>query len=402
MEEIWKPVVDYEDRYEVSNLGRVKRLERVFVDNFGHNRHVKEMFMKVGSMNEVNLCGDFGYQTRQVRSLVAESFLGLSYGTCISHIDRDVTNARLDNLISTEEFRKMDPDWKDIPGWEGFYQVSRYGQVRSVDRFEKYRGGWRYIPGTIRTLDDSHKGYYQVALYGPGNRTKTGDVHRFLALAWIPNPENKPTVNHIDGNKKNNTLENLEWATWEEQQAHVKRIGLRKKPWWSLEQNGPVGGHWNESRQIRVRCIETGEEFESMSDAGRAKNLSASEIQRSINMHANCGGLHFVRADEPDYEFGVPSLDGEEWRDIPGFEGRYQISSMQRVKSVGRVVQGPNGNNRTVPEKLISVKNELQISDASGKQHYFTLSKLHHMVFPDVPQLESGSNKQKKLFKLKG
>lgn len=384
-EEKWLPVQGYEGLYEISSFGNVKRLARHYVDSAGKPKAVSEMLMKVDpEMHTVMLCKDKKYVAKHVRSLVGEAFLGLPYGTSITHLDGDVSNARVDNLVSTEEFRKMDPDWRDIPGWEGYYQASRYGEIRSVTRFTQYRGGWRYMPGVVRVLDQSHEFYYQVGLYKDGKLVKTGDVHRFVALAWLPNPENKPTVNHIDGIKTHNYIENLEWATWEEQQAHVKRMGLRKKPYWSLEQNGPVGGDWNERRMIRVRCIETGEEYDSYSEAARAVGQSAPEVKHSVEQHKICGGVHFVKADEPDYKFGVESLEGEEWRDVPGYEGLYQVSNQKRLKSLERVaVYKSLGRERTVPEKLLSTANRPTLNK-DGVAKAFAFEQLLQMTWPEL------------------
>ncbi len=380
MEEIWKPMVDYEGLYEVSNLGRVRRVARRFIDSSGRPGAVKEMMMKGGVAHDVMLRKDGKYKNRLIRSLVAQSFLGLPYGTDISHIDRDPSNARLDNIVSTEKFRTMDPDWRDIPGWEGEYQASRFGEIRSLDRYIKVRGGYKFFQGVVRAMDLSDDGYYQVALYRNGKCVITTNAHIFVAKAWIPNPENKPTVNHKDGNKQNNNIENLEWATYAEQQAHAVRTGLRKHHYWDCSIHGPVGGDWNEKHRIRVRCIETGVEYESFHAAAEAIGQSASEIKSSVDNHTNCKGLHFVKADEPDYEFGVKSLEGEEWRPIPGFEERYMLSNKKRIKSIERTVKCAMGT-RTVPEKLITLKYGVCLFDEEGVPFTFRMDALQELVF---------------------
>lgn len=109
-------------------------------------------------------------------------------------------------------------EWKDIKGYEGLYQVSNYGRVYSVPR--------NGTKGGIRTLTDMN-GYLRLPLKKHGKEFNAG-VHRLVAEAFIPNPSNKPSVNHIDGNKHNNHVNNLEWATWEEQIDHSLKMGLRK------------------------------------------------------------------------------------------------------------------------------------------------------------------------------
>lgn len=106
--------------------------------------------------------------------------------------------------------------WRDIPGYEGLYQVSTQGNVKSLRR-----------NGNFLKPRKDHKGYMNVALTWKC-KSKHFKVHRLVALAFIPNPENKRTVNHIDGNKENNNLENLEWATHSENIIHANKIGLRK------------------------------------------------------------------------------------------------------------------------------------------------------------------------------
>lgn len=109
--------------------------------------------------------------------------------------------------------------WKDVPGFEGVYKVSNKGSVKGVVRCGST--GQILHPGTNRC------GYLVLSLYNHPKVFRTS-VHRLVAMAFIPNPENKRTVNHIDGNKKNNCVENLEWATHGENHKHAFRIGLKK------------------------------------------------------------------------------------------------------------------------------------------------------------------------------
>lgn len=103
--------------------------------------------------------------------------------------------------------------WKDVVGYEGLYQTSNLGRIKNYK-------------GKIMALFDDGHGYLHLSLYKNGYG-KNFKVHRIVASAFIDNPELKKTVNHIDGNKKNNNVENLEWATYSENHKHAYRIGLK-------------------------------------------------------------------------------------------------------------------------------------------------------------------------------
>ena len=102
--------------------------------------------------------------------------------------------------------------WETIKDFDNF-EISNTGIVRNkINKKEK-------------SQSYNEKGYKRVTFYKNGKNVNKY-VHRLVAETFIPNPENKPTVNHIDGNKSNNNVENLEWATYKEQNAHSLKIGL--------------------------------------------------------------------------------------------------------------------------------------------------------------------------------
>ena len=103
----------------------------------------------------------------------------------------------------------MEEIWKDIEGYEGLYQVSNLGRVKSLERIYKNR----------KSFSITNKGYYRMPLYKNGKQ-KCHHIHKLVAKAFILNPENKPTVDHIDRNKQNNCVDNLRWATYKEQIAN--------------------------------------------------------------------------------------------------------------------------------------------------------------------------------------
>ena len=103
----------------------------------------------------------------------------------------------------------MNEEWRPIEGYEGLYEVSNTGLIRSLDRFV---GNRNRIKGKILSINIKKGGYCSVVLSKYG-KMKGYQVHRLVAQAFIPNPDNLPQVNHIDEDKSNNCVDNLEWCT---------------------------------------------------------------------------------------------------------------------------------------------------------------------------------------------
>lgn len=170
--------------------------------------------------------------------------------------------------------------WKDIPGYEGLYQVSNLGNIKSLDRyvFGIYKD--RFIRGKIKKLTINKKGYLKITLFknGKGN---TREVHRIIAEAFIPNIENKSQVNHIDGNKQNNNVENLEWVTPRENNIHsIEVLEHCKKAVIQFDLNGKfVNGYM------------------SIKEAAEKNNLKPCSISNCINgRKKTAGGYEWVLA----------------------------------------------------------------------------------------------------------
>ena len=160
--------------------------------------------------------------------------------------------------------------WRDIPGYEGFYQVSDLGNIRSI-RFNKIRNmkSW-----------DSH-GYRAVELCMNNNRYTVG-IHRLVALTFIPNPENKPEVNHKDRNKSNNNVENLEWVTQSENVAHAYRHGVEPRP-----------THQNQPSQKEILDIIENKKYFSIREASRQTGHKRDTIRRSLDLNTPiCNNTH--------------------------------------------------------------------------------------------------------------
>lgn len=116
--------------------------------------------------------------------------------------------------------------WKPIENYNSLYEVNEKGEVRSLYHWNGHKYEKRKKPYILKQSNTT-TGYKKVELVKDGKR-KSLKVHRLVAIAFIPNPMNKPYINHIDGNPINNCVENLEWCTQHENVVHAYETGLRK------------------------------------------------------------------------------------------------------------------------------------------------------------------------------
>lgn len=119
--------------------------------------------------------------------------------------------------------------WKPIKNYEGLYEVSNFGRVKSMPRLKINHGGKQLTKEKILKGNDFNKGYLKVPLTDNNHVRKYFLIHRLVAEAFIinDNPKEKTDVNHIDGNKKNNCVNNLEWCTRSYNLHHAYENGLR-------------------------------------------------------------------------------------------------------------------------------------------------------------------------------
>lgn len=172
--------------------------------------------------------------------------------------------------------------WKSIPGYKGLYEVSNMGRVKALERIAA-RGskGERHRKEQILKLQC--RNLYLKATLCKNGEYKQFQVHRLVAEAFIPNPDGKPVVNHIDGDRCNNQASNLEWVTYRENTQHAIRTGL-----WVPE----------EAHTHPVQCVETGEIFSSTAEAGRSVGVTWSAIGRACkDRWCPCQQKHWKYAD---------------------------------------------------------------------------------------------------------
>ena len=181
--------------------------------------------------------------------------------------------------------------WKDVVGYEGQYQVSNIGNVRSVERKDSM--GRKCGGFTLRQIDNRY-GYLYVMLYknGIGKHKK---IHRLVSEAFLPNPNNYSDVNHLDEIKANNNVENLEWCT----RAHNINHGTRTER-----------ARQSKSKKVRAVNVETGEvtTFSSPTEAGDKGYYTG-------NVYLACKG---------NYRDGNRNLMGGDGRTYKGHKWSYE------------------------------------------------------------------------------
>lgn len=177
-----------------------------------------------------------------------------------------------------EQFTEVElenEEWRPVAGYEGLYEVSSLGRVRSIDRVTS---DGRFILG--KYLESRGATHQSVDLWH-NNIGTTVLLHRLVAQAFISNPDNLPEVDHRDNDPFNNRVSNLRWVTSSENSAHRIQSGLRG--------SNPKGR--------KVVCLETSETFKSISAAGRSVDAGTQQVIDSIITKSCCKGFTFVYAD---------------------------------------------------------------------------------------------------------
>lgn len=306
--ETWKPAPDFEGYYEVSDMGRVRVLDRWVNAGRDGRRFNPGRIMKRGLVGSGYLAVGFVVSgqkkaNRLVHSLVLETFVGpRPKGMVACHIDGDRYNNRLENLrwdtqksnledahaLGRRSFskgvRRLAPvhdsedlageEWVAVPGYEGSYEVSTCGRVRSLDRYSEGRGNRRLIRGQLLRLGNSG-GHLNVAFRKDG-RAKSRYVHHVVLEAFVgPRPEGYLAC-HNDGNPLNNSVENLRWDTPANNLLDMVNHGVH---WQAFKTHCPAGHPYTPENLIAKRY---GRDCRICANARRRKGTpSAVEINRN-------------------------------------------------------------------------------------------------------------------------
>ena len=171
--------------------------------------------------------------------------------------------------------------WKDIPQYEGLYQVSNVGRVKALPRERVNHTGGRWIqPELILSTSFTKDGYEKVSLHTKNHKRKTERIHRLVALAFIPNPEGKPEVNHINCIRHDNRVENLEWCSHQENCAYTSVCG-------------------NKSDKL-IQCIETQQIFNTSTEAAKVNGGDAGNIRKAAREYnRSVYGFHYIYIEKP-------------------------------------------------------------------------------------------------------
>lgn len=201
--EIWRDIENYEGYYQVSDQGNIRSV-----------RKDRVMSSKDGKFL---LCVNGNKKTVNIKQEVAKAFFNFNGSTrCIKL--KDVTKpCSVDNIIIESNDSFEDEVWKDIKGYEGYYQVSNQGRVKSLSRTTYYnridtdKTYKREEQTHILKPSESWEGSYTVCLF-KDNKEKYVKVHRIVAETFIDNPNKYRFIKHLDGNSYNNCVSNLEWS----------------------------------------------------------------------------------------------------------------------------------------------------------------------------------------------
>lgn len=278
MQDSWKYIPGFDQKYQISSSGQVKSVTR--------NSKLVARQLSKQRCAQVMLTKDSKANNYYLDELVAKTFLAEEwFEYCkVIHIDGDINNNHVTNLRCIDPVPDLPGEiWSTVAELEGHVVVSNLGRVKRIDHhgsqsdhlFKFYTDADGYF--TFGISIDGHIYSYRV--------------HRLVANAFIPHTDDSLEVNHIDGNKQNNCVANLEWCTKTENMQHAVALGLCKN-------DGDCMKSINrELRSTKIECIESGLIFNSIKEAADYYDVSWSTVADIVHGRTNASnqlpGVHF-------------------------------------------------------------------------------------------------------------
>ncbi len=306
--EEWRDVVGYEGCYQVSNLGRVRSLDRYIYSN---RTRPFLIHGKLISCEQPNGKKRVALRMRRndkqviervyVDELVARAFVkNTNDGPDVIHIDGNVSNCQASNLawgtkkLSYVYDPNADEEWKDVIGFEGYYQVSSQGRVKSLSIQIPSHCGTRIRKERILKASHDTHGYPKVELHKDGF-SRQYRVHWLVASAFLPNPDNLPVVDHINAVRYDNRVENLRWVDAKENIRHSIELGNMTFDHLKRENLSEEARRKNDASISKPVIRSDGKRYASQIEA--AKDLgysSCNPIRRvALGLQQSCKGYTF-------------------------------------------------------------------------------------------------------------
>ena len=324
MNEEWRPISEYENLYEVSNKGRTKRLARDIIRKDGAASSVPETILSITPNTRTSyivLRKDGKPKNHSIIRLVAKAFIPeFAPKDVIAKIDKKLGN-NLENIkISSrkeimteawaskdsyvkdgrchsklkEDFLDREKIYKEIPsligeiwvsvtGFEKYYLISNFGRLKRLSRKIILKDcRVKIFPDRISTPKINTKNKYpNFTMVGDDKIQESHPVHRLVATAFIPNPENKPYINHKNGIKPDFRIENLEWVTGSENIIHALETGLKKV---KIGEAAPNIKTTNEELNEILRLRDSGL---SNTEVGEISGVGRKYVERMFRMRKN-------------------------------------------------------------------------------------------------------------------